>query len=205
MKKPWYKAPTIWLALLIPLMILVGVVIGNLLVSPRQEMGVVKPSEPPAALREAILYFGSQEGTHLIGEVHELKECGELADCLTETIQALIQGPNGDLLPVFPSATRIREVTEEGGVATVNFSRELVSAHPGGTLSELLTVYSLADTLAANFPHIRQVRVLIEGQPTQTLKGHVDLRQPVTADFRWAREVAAPGAATDNPGAGKER
>jgi len=192
MKTPWYKKPAFWLLLAIPLMALVGVLIGNLLVSPRREVVSIPPEEKPAALREAILYFGSPDGTFLIGEVREMPECGELTDCLAETVDALIQGPNENLLRVFPSTTRVREVAESEGIATVNFSRELVSAHPGGTLSELLTVYSLADTLAANFPHIRQVRFLVEGQPVTTLKGHVDLRQPIAADFRWAREVSVP-------------
>jgi hypothetical protein len=54
-----------------------------------------------------------------------------------------------------------------------------------------LTAYGLANTLVVNFPHIRQVRLLVEGRPLETLKGHVDLREPLPADFSLARPVAA--------------
>ena len=56
---------------------------------------------------------------------------------------------------------------------------------PGGSLPELLTIYGLADTIAENFPHLRQVRILVEGEPVATLKGHVDLREAVKADFSF--------------------
>jgi len=65
-------------------------------------------------------------------------------------------------------------------------------------MSELLTVQALANTLAANFPHIRQIRILIEGEPVQTLKGHVDLRGPIAAEFSPARSRLDAGAAQLN-------
>jgi hypothetical protein len=75
----------------------------------------------------------------------------------------------------------------DGGTAVIDFSRDLVSSHPGGSSSELLTVYGLANSLAANFPHIRQVRILVDGEPVESLKGHVDLSRPVQADFSFSR------------------
>jgi hypothetical protein len=80
----------------------------------------------------------------------------------------------------------------------VDFSQELISAHPGGTQSELLTIYGLADTLAVNFPHLRQMRVLVDGVPVATLKGHVDLRQPISPDFSLVEEGMAPGTCRQN-------
>ncbi len=70
----------------------------------------------------------------------------------------------------------------------------MAAAHPGGSISELFTVYGLANTLAVNFPHVRQVRILIEGEAVESLKGHVGLRDAVKADFRYSRpaEEAAP-------------
>jgi hypothetical protein len=90
-------------------------------------------------------------------------------------------------VPIMPAQTRVLGISEQNGVASVDFSGDLVAGHPGGSVSELFTLYGLADTLAENFPHIRQVRILIEGQPVESIKGHVDLRRPVAADFRLVR------------------
>ena len=82
------------------------------------------------------------------------------------------------LTPIFSTHTVLRGVKEDGSTALVDFSKDLIAGHPGGSVAELLTVYGLADTLAENFPHIRQVRILIDGEPVETIKGHIYLRQP---------------------------
>lgn len=78
-----------------------------------------------------------------------------------------------------PSDVELRElfITAEG-VAYVDLSRELVENHPGGSSAEELTVYSLSNTLIANFPAIKSVRILVEGREIQTLRGHLDLTVP---------------------------
>jgi hypothetical protein len=80
----------------------------------------------------------------------------------------------------------------EGSLVSLDFDAGFISGHPGGTQSELLTVYALANTLATNFPHLRQVRILVAGVPIETIKGHVDLRQPVTPDYSLVKEASAP-------------
>jgi len=159
----------------------------------------------PKQLREVVLYFGSPDGSFLVAEARQIEDCLEEADCLRATVQSLVDGPVTDLVAVLPSHAQVRGVTASDGVATVDFSRDLVSGHPGGSVSELLTIYSLADTLAENFPHLRQVRILVEGEPVETLKGHVDLREPVKADFSFTRppEGSAKAAQTPVPAEGK--
>lgn len=142
--------------------------------------------EAPKQLRDVVLYFSASDGSRLVPEGREI-ECLEEIDCVRETVQALVDGPVGDLVPVIPSHAVVRDIRIAEGTATVDFSRELVADHPGGSLSELFTVYGLADTLASNFRNIRQVRILVEGEPVETLKGHVALKEPVPADFSYAR------------------
>jgi len=139
----------------------------------------------PAQLRDVVLYFGSPDGSFLVAEGRQIADCLNEEDCLRGTVQALVDGPVTDLVAVIPSHAQIRSVTSSAGAVTADFSRELVSGHPGGSVSELLTIYGLANTLAENFPHLRQVRILVEGAPLETLKGHVDLREPVKADFSF--------------------
>ena len=69
------------------------------------------------------------------------------------------------------------------GDAYVDLSGEAVTAHPGGTLGELLTVYTIVDALAVNLPAIQSVQILIDGKEVATLAGHVDLRQPLAKNL----------------------
>lgn len=156
----------------------------------------------PRQLRDVVLYFGSTDGSFLVAEGRQVEDCLSEEDCLRGTVQALVDGPVTDLVPIFPSPTPIRAVTVSADTVTVDFGRDLVSGHPGGSVSELLTIYGLANTLAENFPHLRRVRILVEGAPLETLKGHVDLREPVKADFSFThppegssqgKPAAAPG------------
>jgi len=156
----------------------------------------------PKQFRDVVLYFGSPDGSFLVAEGRQIEDCLNEEECLRRTVQALVNGPATDLIPIFPLSAQIRSVTASVDTVTVDFSRELVSGHPGGSVSELLTIYGLANSLAENFPHLRRVRVLVEGAPLETLKGHVDLREPVKADFGFthppegstqAKPTAVPG------------
>jgi hypothetical protein len=180
--------------LLLALLLLAGALLGRVLLQP------APPPPAPAAIeevrpgREALLYFGAPDGSHLSSETREIPFCGSEDDCLRAIVQALIDGPGGELVPILPPQTVLRALRVEAATATLDFSRTLISGHSGGSLAELFTVYGLTNTVVVNFPHIRQLRLLVEGQELETLKGHVDLREPLSADFTLTRPpVEAPG------------
>jgi DNA transposition AAA+ family ATPase len=64
-------------------------------------------------------------------------------------------------------------------------SRDVVTAHPGGSLDELLTVYSIVNALTMNLRAVTSVQVLVDGKEVDTLVGHVDLRRPLTKNVSW--------------------
>lgn len=77
----------------------------------------------------------------------------------------------------FPESVQVLDVFVSGrGVAVVNFTLDLLEGHSGGLHAEELTVYSLSHTLVESLPAIAEVRLLVEGQQTETLAGHLDLR-----------------------------
>jgi spore germination protein GerM len=94
-------------------------------------------------------------------------------------VYALIEGPEGEFLPTVPAETRLLAfyVTEDG-IAYVDFDRAISEKHPGGSLSELFTIFSIVNTLALNIPEIEAVKILIEGREAKTLAGHIDIRSP---------------------------
>jgi hypothetical protein len=193
----------LWAFLII--LVAFGILVARkyLATTPEAPVSVPQGQQEPKQLREVILYFGAPDGIYLVPEAREIEDCLEEAECIDGTVQALVNGPVGDLVPILPSHTVVRNVTVEDTTAVLDFSPDFISGHPGGSLSELLTVYGLADTLAANFPHIRQVRILVDGQPVDTLKGHVDLRRPVPADFGFTHPPSGePQEGGQTPGGG---
>ncbi len=188
---PWRKRLILFGAF-VALVFCVGLVVGYLKPRTTSPVTPVAVDTSSQLTRDVVLYFASSDGQILVAETRPINECEFDEDCLRDTIQALISGPQSDLAPILPSQVKLRGVTAVDSLITVDFSQEMVAAHPGGTQSELLTVYGLADTLAVNFPHLRQVRILVEGAPVPTLKGHVDLRQPINPDFSLVEEGLAP-------------
>lgn len=176
-------------------LLVVAVLLGRSHLSPPAPPPAPPMAEEPRPTREILLYFGTQDGSHLTTETRQIDFCTSEEECLRATVQALIRGPQGDLVAIMPPQAELLAISTEQATATVDFSRALIGHHPGGSLSELFTVFGLTNTLVVNFPHIRQVRLLVEGQTVETLKGHVDLREPLSADFSYARPETgeAPG------------
>ncbi|MCM2264310.1 MAG: GerMN domain-containing protein [Desulfuromonadales bacterium] len=183
--------------------LLILVVFGGLLL----RHFLIAPAPPPPAelqrqLRTITLYFAAADGSGLVAEAREITDCLAEEDCLKATVQALLDGPVGNLAAVLPPQATLRGVMVAGSELQIDFDRTLIDAHPGGSWSEILTVQSLADTVAVNFPHLRQIRILVEGAAIETLKGHVDLRQPIAPDFTLvltAPAGAPPTTPTERP------
>jgi hypothetical protein len=86
------------------------------------------------------------------------------------------------------------------GTAIADFSDALSAETPSGILSEELTVNSIAQTLAANVPSLRRLKILMHGQEVEALAGHVDLTGYF--DLNPAATAAAGAtAAVDAPAA----
>ena len=140
-------------------------------------------------LRPAILYFGHPEAMGVTPEVRWVRPEQLTPEWL---LQALVAGPlDPGLVPVIPPAARVLGVERRGETITVDFSAAIVRDHPGGSAGEIMTVYSVVNTLT-ELPGVREVRWRVEGRQVETLVGHLDLSGPLTrsADVivpRWLR------------------
>jgi hypothetical protein len=77
----------------------------------------------------------------------------------------------------------LKDVRMEGDrVAWLNFSPSLVSAHPGGSTADLMTIYSIVNTVSLNFSEVHKVGILVDGKRIDTLAGHLDCRDPFAPD-----------------------
>ncbi len=138
-------------------------------------------SEPVATRKiRATLFYVSEDGQRLVPIEREVPYGEGLVDQAKRIIEAEIGPAPTPLWSALPAGTKLRAVyVSERGDAFVDFSSELVTAHPGGSLNELLTVYSVVDALTANLPAVHAVQLLVEGRDVDTLAGHVDLRRPL--------------------------
>lgn len=99
----------------------------------------------------------------------------------------LAPAPAGQVSAV-PAGVSVRAVfLTPSGDAYVDLSREIITGHPGGSLNEALTVYTLVNALTTNL-HVTSVQLLVDGKPIDTLAGHLDLRQPLAAGTRWIQK-----------------
>jgi len=154
-----------------------------------EEESLTVETEESAPPRDVILYFSLAQEPVLYPETRQIDACDSDISCIKGLVAALAEGPQatGGMVRVVPEGTQLNGVHIEEDLVTLDFNARLVNGHPGGSLSELLTVYALIDSIAANFPHLRQMQLLFDGQPRGTLKGHIDVIQPVKADFSWTR------------------
>jgi spore germination protein GerM len=153
----------------------------------RQEIDqLLKPKfEKPISPKEkkgVVLYFSDGEGEYLIGEKREIVRKGPVEKEATEMIAELLKGPRGELLPTLPPQTKLLALQlNADGVAKVDFSQSLSRNHPGGSSAEVITVYSIVNSLILNFPEIKRVQILIEGKEVETLTGHLALKRPISS------------------------
>jgi spore germination protein GerM len=155
---------------------------------------------PPAdtAHITATLYYASSDGRALVPVRRDVPLAASVVDQGRQILTVLFQDAPQPYVQVVPKGTRLRAcyVTDRGD-AFVDLSGEVVSAHPGGSLTELLTVYAIVNAVTANLPAIQRVQLLVEGKEVDTIAGHVDVRRPLERDATLVRE--GRGAAPPQP------
>ena len=137
---------------------------------------------------EATLYFSDANERYLLPEKRFLIKEKSPETQAVEMVNALIKGSTAGLTSTFPAKAELLDIKKEGkDTLVVNFRESLVKNHPGGSAAEMATVYSLTNTLTANLPDIKNVKILIEGKSRESLKGHIGLDKP----FHANRELIA--------------
>jgi len=175
------------LILLVLLVAAIGVVL--IVVAPqwyaarRPPVRAGAPAADAVATRKirATLFYVSEDGKRLVPVEREVPYGEGVVEQAKRIVEAEIADAPAPLVSAMPPGTRVRAVyVSDKGDAFIDFSHELVAAHPGGSLNELLTVYAVVDALTANLPAVRAVQLLVDGREVDTLAGHVDLRRPLS-------------------------
>ena len=168
-----FRNLTIW-GLMICLMIWGGLVWSGIA---GVAAATAKTGQDVPELTEGFIYFRDGTEGHLTAvskffpadlDVHELG---------LALLEALTAGPHTpELQPLLPQGSRVNALfITPGGNAYVDLKLPRDRLARPDTISELLAVYSLVNSLALNIPEISRVKILVNGAENGSLGGHVSL------------------------------
>lgn len=140
----------------------------------------------------ATLYYVGEDGRSLIPAQREIPFGDPIVEQARRIVEAQLAQPAAPLVSAIPAGTTLRALyLSERGDAFVDLSADASAKHTGGSMDEILTVYTIVNALTVNLPAITRVQILVAGKEVDTLAGHVDLRNPLSKNLSWVK--------TDNP------
>jgi hypothetical protein len=145
------------------------------------------PPAEPARKIKARLFYVSEDGRGLIGEERDVPYGADVVAQARAILEAQIAPVDAPLVSAIPQGTTLRAVFVTGTAAYVDLSGAVAAARTRGSLDEQLTAYSVVGALTTNLPAVTAVQILVDGKEVDTLAGHLDLRQPLTAVPEWVR------------------
>lgn len=132
------------------------------------------------------LFFQSPDRPGLVIEERAVALSGDLGQQLRSVLEELVKGSSAGRLSTLDPATKVLEVfVSARGIAYVDLSKEVAAGQPGGSEAELITVYSIVNSLTASFPAVKRVQVLVDDHPAPSMAGHVDLSRPLLPDMTF--------------------
>ncbi len=164
-------------------------------VKPEQKPEVTKPTpEPekpaPAPEKKTVVenpsaksmnvkvYYPDDSGMRLV-EVEREIIIDDSTDKYTAAVETLLTEPSEkNLTKIFPNNAAIRSVEVADSLAIVDLDGGFLKNFVGGSTGEEFLVGSVVDTLT-NFPEVKRVKFLVDGQEIETLSGHMDLSTPL--------------------------
>jgi len=138
-------------------------------------------SQEAAEMIGVKLYFIDSKQNKLVVEERKI---GKVQGIARQTMQELIKGPSGaEYQAVFPAGTKLLDINiKPEGLCIIDLSGEAnkVSSKEQGTLM----IQAVANTLG-QFPSIKEVSFLINGEKVNALGGIIDIAQPVQANHTF--------------------
>jgi spore germination protein GerM len=152
---------------------------------------VQTPVQPkPVGTVPVTLFFSAADGSGLVREAREIDgSCNaDISPCIRAILEELANGPLGDLAPTLPQNSSFLSIQMQGDTAVIDLGAALVEGLPKGSSAEITAVYSMINTISFNFPAIKKVQFLVEGQNVSTLEGHLSLDKPLEPNFELEKK-----------------
>lgn len=134
------------------------------------------------APRVVRLYFESPDML-LVAESRNVQLPQNAPAALPGLTRELLKGSANPSVPrLFPADTVLRGAfLLPDGTAFIDLGGATLSqGWATGSHQELMAVYSIVQTVTANFPEAKRVRLLLNGVPAETLGGHIAIDRALT-------------------------
>ncbi len=139
--------------------------------------------EPVGTTNLIVYYLKENNGMYLVREMHKVRKTfGVARAALNELISVEPLSPGA--FRILPENTQVLGISIEDGLATIDFSREVLNAN-AGSVGESLGIASIVNTLT-EFPTISKVMFTVEGKVENAIDwwGHTGLyQQPFSRDL----------------------
>lgn len=138
--------------------------------------GVISKSTQYKGKIPILLYFPDSTQSYLVPE----ERITEFDTSLEKTvIKELLKGSlSSSAVSPIPSGTKLLSISRSGDTVTVNLSGEFKKNHPGGSTGELMSIYTIVDSLT-EIPGVNRVLFKIDNKPVSTLAGHMTFNKPI--------------------------
>jgi len=139
------------------------------------------PETPAVPRIKATLFFASADGLALVPVEQEIPLAqGTVAQARAIVEAQLAAVAPDELAATIPQGTKLLGVyVSARNEAFIDLDNTVRAKHPGGSVNELFTVFTIVNAVATNLPDVQEVQLLIDGHEVDTLAGHVDLRRPL--------------------------
>ena len=142
-------------------------------------MGTSQPQQVATTEKTLVTYIPSKDAEHLVPVKVNVP-----SDQYTpnRAVEEMLIADRKLEYPMWTKDAKVKkvEVNQNKKLATVDLN-QAVKNNQGGSLGEILMVYETVNTLT-NFPEIERVQFTMEGEPIESITGHLDLTKPLERD-----------------------
>ena len=142
-----------------------------------KDAGTKKDAPKKAEKISIKVYYPDDNGMKLVAETRtvETTQDGKYKAAL----ESLLSGTKAKgMVNIIPKKAKLKSVKVKNGIATVDFSEDLVKNFAGGSTGEEMLAGSIVNTLT-EFPEVKSVQIIIEGKEVDSLAGHLDTSKPL--------------------------
>ena len=146
------------------------------------------PGDGPAAVpagagtaTRTVYWLGATDDPRGPRLYRELLAVPDTGDAVQDAVGRMLAGApdDPDYASLWADGTELLSVSRDGTTAVLDLSSQ-ATTNGGGSAFEAMTVQQLVHTATAAEPSLTGVRLLVEGEPVETLWGAVDLSGPLT-------------------------
>lgn len=126
------------------------------------------------------VYYGVKGKDKIESESKRVRKSKMLITQARQVANSLLETPNNErLYKLLPEGTTLRGLFYDSGVYTIDFSREFNAVFNYGPAEQLLTMYSIVNSITELDPEAK-IRFLVNGTEVEGEEGHIDVTAHLT-------------------------